>query len=295
MRIRKHAKLAGLSLTATSPSGFSADLTPHGSSYSFHCPHHICPLNQSPWDVLSFPPDSPSSPFQVDEEESNYTANGSSANSLGAVESVASMRISMDMEDKNVNHNKNGIGLGFGNGGTISCCKTVGKGLKCKIEAWKGHSLCQHHLPHQLRVYDSLSAHPSAGAKKLEKPVNAPISCRGRPRKVQVPPPPPPKVVNPYEFYYYSGFGPQWGRKRGVSHIAKSERVEEEEKEKEINVKERVPHSSILLSSSEMDSDEFDYVEDKKKEDEEYNANAKKKKMRRGRKPIKARSLKSLM
>ncbi|KAF7153881.1 hypothetical protein RHSIM_Rhsim01G0164000 [Rhododendron simsii] len=294
MRIRKHAKLAGLSLTATSPSGFSADLTPHGSSYRFHCPHHICQLNQSPWDVLSFPPDSPSSPFQVDGEESNYTANGSSANSLGAVESVASMRISMDMEDKNVNHNKNGIGLGFGNGGTISCCKTVGKGLKCKMEAWKGHSLCQHHLPHQLTVYDSLSAHPSAAAKKLEKPVTGPIRRRrGRPRKVQVPPPPPPTVVNPYEFYYYSGFGPRWGRKRGVSHIAKAERVEEEEKE--INVRERVLHSSILVSSSEMDSDEFDYVEDKKKEDEENNANAKKKKMRRGRKPIKARSLKSLM
>lgn len=228
----------------------------------------------------------------MDGEESNYTANGNSANSLGAVESVASMRISMDMEDKNVNHNKNGIGLGFGNGGTISCCKTVRKGLKCKMEAWKGHSLCQHHLPRQLRVYDSLSAHPSAAAKKLEKPVTAPIRRRGRPRKVQVPPPPPPTVVNPYEFYYYSGFGPRWGRKRGVSHIAKSERVEEEEKE--INVRERVPHFSILLSSSEMDSDEFEYVEDMKKDDEENNAK-KKKKMRRGRKPIKARSLKSLM
>lgn len=60
MRIRKHAKLVGLSLTTTTA---LADLTPQSSS-RFHSPH-VCQLNQSPWDLLSFPPDSPSSPFQV--------------------------------------------------------------------------------------------------------------------------------------------------------------------------------------------------------------------------------------
>ncbi|KAF7154417.1 hypothetical protein RHSIM_Rhsim01G0164400 [Rhododendron simsii] len=281
MRIRKHAKLVGLSLTSTTA---PADLTPQSSS-RFHSPH-VCQLNQSPWDLLSFPPDSPSSPFQVDGEESNYTANGSSANSIGAVESKASMKISLNVEDKNVSNYNHGIELGFRNGGTILCCKTNGKSWKCKKEASKGHSLCEHHLAHQLRDYNSLPAHPSAAAKKLEKPAAiAPIRRRGRPRKVRAPHPPPPAAANPYEFYYYSGFGPRWGKKRGVSsHVPKPDRVEKEEIVSGI-----VPHSS-LAPSSEIESDEFDYVED---EEEENNLNVKK--MRRGRKPIKARSLKSLM
>lgn len=67
--------------------------------------------------------------------------------------------------------------------------------------------------------------------------------------------------------------------------MPKPDRVEKEE---EI-VRGIVPHSS-LAPSSEIESDEFDYVEDP---EEENNLNVKK--MRRGRKPIKARSLKSLM
>ncbi|KAH7849630.1 hypothetical protein Vadar_020630 [Vaccinium darrowii] len=287
MRIRKHAKLNGLSLTATAPNGCSPDLTPRSTSSSRlrqHNSPHICQLNQSPWDLLSFPPDSPSSPFQVvDGEESNYTANGSSGNSLGAGESVASMRMSLNVEDKNV---KNGIELGFGNGGAISYCKTVGKSWQCKKEASKGHSLSQHHLP-------------LPSAKKSEKPpvvvvaeATNPIRRRGRPRKVQLqpPPPPPPATANPYEFYYYSGFGPRWGKKRGVRDVPKSDSVEEEEEE---IVREIVPqHSSLSSSSSEIDSEEFDYIEDDDDEDKEDKRNVKK---RRGRKPIKARSLKSLM
>ena len=58
MRIRKYANQAGLKLANTLSSTYLSN--PH----TFIQPH-ICQLNQSPWDVISFPPDSASSPYQV--------------------------------------------------------------------------------------------------------------------------------------------------------------------------------------------------------------------------------------
>ncbi|EPS62152.1 hypothetical protein M569_12642, partial [Genlisea aurea] len=84
---------------------------------------------------------------------------------------------------------------------------------------------------------------------------------------------------NPYEFYYYSGFGPRWGKKRG----GESSRNDNGQHE----------HDSICGSMAEFDLMEEDeqYIYDDDDEEDDESENGKKK----ARKPVKARSLKSLM
>jgi hypothetical protein len=116
----------------------------------------------------------------------------------------------------------------------------------------------------------------------------APELARGR----RVPPP-----SNPYEFYYYSGFGPLWARKRGdrglggAADASKSNEAAKLVDSMTINT----TRSSTPSSSSQIDNnnDDFDYVDDDDDDDEDdANGDSGKKRMR---KPVKARSLKSLM
>jgi hypothetical protein len=102
---------------------------------------------------------------------------------------------------------------------------------------------------------------------------------------------------NPYEFYYYSGFGPLWARKRGdrglggAADASKSNEAAKLVDSMTINT----TRSSTPSSSSQIDNnnDDFDYVDDDDDDDEDdANGDSGKKRMR---KPVKARSLKSLM
>ncbi|XAR54042.1 hypothetical protein NMG60_11029024 [Bertholletia excelsa] len=275
MRIRRQAKLAGISFSNAGAG--SGDLSPH---------LRICHLNQSPWDAISFPPDSASSPYQFDGEDS-FTANMSFGDSLGAVESVESMKLCLEGDENNVNEEadmeeKDSLSvvdegndqllLGAAETATV-CCKTDGKGWQCKSEAARGHSLCEHHLS-QLRAYNTVP-HPapsSAACKKSEKSAGS-VRRHRRPKKA-APSTSATTGSNPYEFYYYSGFGPRWGKKRGAIEEAKA-------------VDESTP------SDSQIGSEEFDYVDDDDEDDVSIDGETPDRK--RTRKPIKARSLKSLM
>lgn len=138
---------------------------------------------------------------------------------------------------------------------------------------------------------------------------------RGRPRGTgKKAPASAPATSNPYEFYYYSGFGPLWGRKRGGSGEEKIV-MSDNEKSYENNMSKKSKSSSS--SSDEEDcktaafgsvgSGSFDYVEEDYNDvvDEEESDHGRKKKkekmimmkktIKRGRKPVKERSLKSLM
>ncbi|KAK8639701.1 hypothetical protein V6N13_138072 [Hibiscus sabdariffa] len=101
---------------------------------------------------------------------------------------------------------------------------------------------------------------------------------------------------NPYEFYYYSGFGPSWGKKRRGGYKVKGiGRNHFEPKEVENNGSVITAQNNSALSSSQIDdSEEFDYVEEEEEEEEDDDENGDSGK-KRTRKPIKARSLKSLM
>ncbi|PSS24275.1 Growth-regulating factor like [Actinidia chinensis var. chinensis] len=266
MRIRKHAKLVGGVMC-------SADLLSPPAAR-----HISCHLNQSPWDAISFPPDSASSPYQVDGDEDSFTANASLSDSIGAVESVASMKISVDGEDKNVNNQPPNHALSTEEDmEKVICCKTDGKAWKCKKETSRGHPLCDHHLA-QIRTYNSL-AHPLPGRKSVAAPEKAAAPTR-RPRlkksgsNSNLNP-------NPQEFYYYSGFGPRWGKKRGSNNPVNNNN--------KVRLQEFEVGAAPSSSSSQIDHDLCDYVEDDYDEEEDEFGK------KRGRKPIKARSLKSLM
>ncbi|XP_057462166.1 uncharacterized protein LOC130752413 [Actinidia eriantha] len=263
MRIRKHAKLIGVMC--------SADLLSPPAAR-----HISCHLNQSPWDAISFPPDSASSPYQVDGDEDNFTANASFSDSTGAVESVASMKISVDGEDKNVNSQPPNQALSMEEDmEKVICCKTDGKAWKCKKEASQGHPLCEHHLA-QIRTYNSL-AHPYSGKKSEASPPEKAAATTRRPRLKKAGSNP-----NPHEFYYYSGFGPRWGKRRGSNNVpSNNNRVGLQEVEDCV--------AQAVASSSQIGNDLCDYVEDDYDDEEDEFGK------KRGRKPIKARSLKSLM
>ncbi|KAF7826080.1 AAA-ATPase ASD, mitochondrial-like [Senna tora] len=242
MRIRKNAKLSPL-LSATAAADIGA-----ANSVSFHDTFHthLCQLNQSPWDVIPF---ASHSILQFEGEDDSFTGNGSLDDSIGAVESVASMMDAedqkplMEMEDMVVHDNEAKALLDerrIAEGTTSFCQKFDGKDGHCKSEAKQGQSFS---------AAAAAASASAAGARRAKARAAKKVSYSSS--------------SNPYEFYYYSGFGPSWGKRRG-------------DRNGEGNDK--------------MDKQEFNYEDDD--EEEDANGDSGKKRMR---KPVKARSLKSLM
>ncbi|KAL0459370.1 UNVERIFIED_CONTAM: hypothetical protein Slati_0564200 [Sesamum latifolium] len=278
MRIRKHAKISPL-IYATS------SLKPGTLLQT-----HVCQLNQSPWDVMSFsPPSTPPPPpplFQVN-GDCVSAGNGSSEHCISVGEREFDAGRQWEYSDDSTTVKAEEEQPPAKNQQIILCCKTDGKSWQCKREAAKGNSLCEHHLS-LVKNYNSLAHH---AAKKSEKPAPPESRRRPRPKKASS------SSSNPYEFYYYSGFGPRWGKKRGDQstncknngNCIVPKVVDDHEHEREVS--RRVDDNG----------DEFDYVEyedddeeeDEDEDDEERKGNGNEKK--RMRKRIKARSLKSLM
>ncbi|KAI3800541.1 hypothetical protein L1987_28632 [Smallanthus sonchifolius] len=101
---------------------------------------------------------------------------------------------------------------------------------------------------------------------------------------------------NPHEFYYYSGFGPSWGKKRGTTTTIS------------VGSNSNTGHRTSSLSGDmdvqkergnrfEPDTSkvELDYLDDEDEEDDREIGKVGIIGKKRGRKPIKERSLKSLM
>ncbi|CBI40435.3 hypothetical protein VitviT2T_023841 [Vitis vinifera] len=262
---------------------------------------HVCQLNQSPWDVVTFPADStftfpPENRFDGDD---SFTANGSIGDSIGAVESRSLVPVVEDddatnpndrnplspdtrvvEEDKPAAKTKPDEIASTKNKTILFCNKSDGKGWQCRKAAKEGHALCEHHLA-QLRSYNSSN---QSSSRKLDKPADRP-SVRRRGRGLKKPP------SNPNEYYYYSGFGPLWGKKRGGS--------KPESNRNELKTESPPSYSSQIDSPDDPDQkieeehhhDDDDEDDDDMVDEEENGESAKK----RNRKPVKARSLKSLM
>lgn len=162
----------------------------------------------------------------------------------------------------------------------VFCNKSDGKGWQCRKAAKEGHALCEHHLA-QLRSYNSSN---QSSSRKLDKPAADRPSGRRRGRGLKKPP------SNPNEYYYYSGFGPLWGKKRGGS--------KPESNRNDLKTESPPSYSSQIDSPDDSDKkfeQEYQHDDDEEDDDivdEEDNGEGAKK---RSRKPIKARSLKSLM
>ncbi|CAI8607564.1 unnamed protein product [Vicia faba] len=93
------------------------------------------------------------------------------------------------------------------------------------------------------------------------------------------------------EFYYYSGFGPLWGKRRGDSDNKNGGKTLGSSEDK-VNVGVGVD-GNVVPCYSEMDIEGLDYVDDYDYDDYDYGDGHNGK--RRMRKPVKERSLKSLM
>lgn len=114
---------------------------------------------------------------------------------------------------------------------------------------------------------------------------------------------------NPYEYYYYSGFGPRWGCKRrggNKCHIAAnddgklyswSNNVTSEDDDEDDNQKinehcNTTSSKGVGVRESMVDDEVLDYIDDDFDDDDGEDKSFV---GRRFRKPVKARSLKSLM
>ncbi|KAG1354889.1 putative high mobility group nucleosome-binding domain-containing protein 5 [Cocos nucifera] len=166
---------------------------------------------------------------------------------------------------------------------TPSCKKSDGKGWHCKRPAHLPHSLCQYHLT-QLRSYTSNNSHRKAsdqatgGGDKHRKKRKADIAGDG----------------NNFYYYYYSGFRPWRGKRRGSSYSSDNFGNVTEEEGRE-NSESADGHDAPVTGDDEGDSEEDGGKgccnEEEEEEEEEEERNCRK----RGRKPVKARSLKSLL
>ncbi|XP_074279835.1 uncharacterized protein LOC141605096 [Silene latifolia] len=94
---------------------------------------------------------------------------------------------------------------------------------------------------------------------------------------------------NPYQFYYYSGFGPSWSKRRGETKFNSAPQLDncnimDDDDNKDNNNGHEIESFKSVIDAQR----ELDYIEDEEDEEEWYGGG-------RARKPIKARSLKSLM
>ncbi|XVF22509.1 hypothetical protein REPUB_Repub12eG0178700 [Reevesia pubescens] len=284
MRIRKNAKLSSMI--------YSEGLRPESV--------HVCQLNQSPWDVIPFSPHEPypssssSSLLHRFETEDSFNGNGSLGDSIGAVESVASM---MESEEKAIMKVEGMVIDDNDDNDETKIAKQFGFKSQCEEEDKEPKE--DPLLKSCNNSFDSGNNPSSLTSKKAEKNNKVNVgSRRGRARAAMKGSS---SASNPYQFYYYSGFGPRWGKRRGggsdraTGEISKNCIIEAKEVENNSSAITNQNNTTPSSSSQIDNNEEFDYVEYDEEDDfeeDDENGDSGKKRMR---KPIKARSLKSLM
>ncbi|PHT55469.1 hypothetical protein CQW23_03955 [Capsicum baccatum] len=348
MRIRKHAKI--------SPPLYTCSVFPGA---------HLCQLNQSPWDVITFhddnnqedninqqtllPPPAPPSSYQGSSMNLNptislvylafylrfvslfipifhCTAFILSRNELLFVSDficccwmdmipvrITSLKLDDNGETKRLNFLDNKVAdvpadsndfekdekMGDGdNSVTTMCVKNDGKEWQCSREAKRGHNLCEHHFAQGKKhcssnnsaQYSTTAVVAAGGNSNTEIKQTAVAaaeitpSSRDRPHRT--------KKSSSSEYYYYSGFGPLWGKKRGPSTGKKNNTAPPLAGAAEIYSSHDSTTQGGQSSSPQMDNEGAEHVED---EDDDAEEVENCKLIKRARKPIKARSLKSLM
>ncbi|KAF6157685.1 hypothetical protein GIB67_037258 [Kingdonia uniflora] len=320
MRIRKHANLLLQSLLSPPlepPPPISPTTPPPVET------QQLCELNRSPWDVISFLPQSELSyadglrQVKLEEVKLKEEVNNGGAQSSNTVERVKpKVEIKEEFDEmplidlafgtERVKKGKKKIGFARGKasssseyvlnekekkGTVLNCCnKTDGKGWRCRKEAKEGNTLCHHHLE-QLKTYHYQYTRVS---KKSEK-----SKAKDTKQPVDAPPPTPlarrvkKKATRTSDFYYYSGFGPLWGKSRSEGKQP-SIKIEPSQDSEDVPLVDPPPPETT--QASQVDPDIIDHgiheYEDDDDDDEYYDVGVGEKRIR---KPIKERSLKSLL
>ncbi|GMH21718.1 hypothetical protein Nepgr_023560 [Nepenthes gracilis] len=307
MRIRKNAKLSASIIFGSSSSSIPPETLQS----------RVCQLNRSPWDALSFPP--VSSPFSHQAEgDDNVGIKMSLNDSIAAINSE-SLKLSCEYDEKAItegagasgifdstnacaeakseNDSDTKIGTEHGGETTVECKKTDGKSWQCQRAAKEGGSLCEQHLALLRFCHQNQPSVSSVAATRKPEKVTSPTPAvpkrRGRPRKTTASP------TNPNEFYYYSGFGPRWGKKRTASKDSRQtirpKAITDDGEESNDNSNNYAASITPSLPSdiAMEDIEELDNIDDDEEEtDGDLDGEICRK---RARKAIKSRSLKSLM
>ncbi|XP_076907793.1 uncharacterized protein LOC143564382 [Bidens hawaiensis] len=286
MRIRKHAKT----------SAFLLHTSNNNNNNNNNQQSSLCPLNQSPWDIITFPSTHSSSTSihlfddYVTHYDVNVAANRSSADdSSRPIQSVASNKNSFDCDNDIADKNGNGSG-NVDDDDNIMNYKSYQKEEEEKLGFMSEEDNCG--VDKQNDVVWSTS-------KKAQSFV--PKSRGNKKRAVAV-------TSKQNEFYYYySGFGPSWGKKRGGNRCTSFNAcsttigvggVDDVDMDMDMDMdmvkgeKWGEPDTTAMRTVwSCQEGPGVDFFADVE-EDEKHKEKAVKK---RGRKPIKERSLKSLM
>ncbi|KAL2487901.1 putative membrane lipoprotein [Forsythia ovata] len=259
MRIRKHARISPLIYGASSLKPGTVLQT------------HVCQLNQSPWDVMSFSPPSTPQPllpppsFQINGNDS-FARNGSLGESIAAFESAGSMKFAADDEvTRDIKAPKLDYSHRGSPGGSASDKAEEGA-VNPELKKDKQTGYCS-------------KTNGNLALPMAKKQVKMAADSRRRPRAKKAASTL--SSSNQYEFYYYSGFGPRWGKKRGENKWIS--RPKNDYRYNDMSQ----PTSSQIDNEKSKFEDEVEY-------EEEYEVNGESGR-KRARKPIKARSLKSLM
>ncbi|XP_039126952.1 YTH domain-containing protein 1-like [Dioscorea cayenensis subsp. rotundata] len=288
MRIRRNAsRLVGSALCQpwlSCPAPLLVDPPPP--------PPLLCHLNRSPWDVSPLPseePPSPDPPFlkfngSISGRTHSLVQPSASASTAAAATAAATARVanvvqsaqkSRDKINGKKQRRRNVKNMANANDGVVvepmkqcgrkRCSKSDGKGWHCKKPAHMPHSLCRYHLA-QLRAYNASYRVPGKPRRRTESNTGS-------------------------DFYYYSGFGP-WRAKRrsGGGEVVKKESVCEVDECNDNDDHVDDDGGGVVVV---YDDDDDDDDEEEEEEEEEVAIGVSSGK--RGRKRIKARSLKSLL
>ncbi|XP_058083738.1 uncharacterized protein LOC131231540 [Magnolia sinica] len=233
MRIRKHANIS------LSPS-LRTRTTLHP---------HVCQLNRSPWDVMPFPLQSDGQPHpnQYQREEREEEEEEEEEAVMGMGNGVSSIAAAADGSEER-EFSKEGRGEKKKKRGVASEREMIpSKGKTCNKEEDEGQS--------QLDACPKVGEKDVVGGRRGRKNQGRAFSSKSD------------------YYYYYSGFGPLWGRKRGGTQLLGVHAPPIPSPSS--------PSSSPLPSSSDHDDHDHDHDHDRR--------------MKRVRKRVKARSLKSLL
>ncbi|VVB06792.1 unnamed protein product [Arabis nemorensis] len=207
MRIRKNTKLSSL-LLATAGYGGDRPET------------YMCHFNQSPWDVIPVT-------SSVDGDGSSELPNLLDSSWFLPSPSSSPPPLIHQFDGEEDNSLNRNLSLGNSNG--------VAQRLTSSVVSVEGLNLiAAEDYDRSPDVDEPMDRSDNSGKKSEPVATNSPVKTSGDEEEMAVSMPAPPKrgrprgtgkkapaftaaSTNPYEFYYYSGFGPRWGRKRGGS------------------------------------------------------------------------------
>ncbi|URD78320.1 WRC [Musa troglodytarum] len=208
--------------------------------------------------------------------DSEASMNRLAGKAEGKARKKATVKVKRKKKDKVINTSG---GTAAVTKGSASCKKSDGKGWHCKRPAQHPHSLCRYHLS-QLRSYSCTHGN----GKVAESAKEGPVGVAGRKKKTDI------AGADSNFYYYYSGFGP-WRRKmRGGSSDNGDQCDHHASDEDDGNeYSESGDGYDAAVAGDDQDSDDEDCFNDGGSEGNKRSCR------KRGRRKMKARSLKSLL